>query len=286
MTTKSMSGRTCVVTGATSGIGKETARALAMAGARTVIVGRSRQKCEAVAGELRSIPGGADVEYLVADLTSRDDVRRVAKEILDRCPQLHVLVNNAGAVFAKRQESVDGVELTWALNVLAPFLLTNLLLERLAASAPARIVNVSSAAHRWGRMNFEDLQRRKGYGGFRVYGQSKLALLLFTYELARRLDGSGVVVNAVHPGLVRTGFGMNNTAVYRAGVKFANFFGGLSPEEGARTVIYAAMSPEVDGVTGKYFSRGRPIKSSKASYDIEPSRRLWSVCEEMVGLGK
>ena len=286
MTAKSMNGKTCVVTGATSGIGKETAKALAMAGARTIIVGRSRQKCETVAGELGSIPGGSDVEYLVADLTSRDDVRRVAKEILDRCPQLHVLVNNAGAVFTKRQESVDGIELTWALNVLAPFLLTNLLLGRLTASAPARVVNVSSAAHRFARIDFDDLQRRKGHGGFRTYGRSKLALLLFTYELARKIDGTGVTVNAVHPGLVRTGFGMNNTVMFRAGVKLANFFVGLTPEDGARTVIYLAMSAEVDGVTGKYFSRERPIKSSKASYDSESSRKLWAICEETTGLGK
>lgn len=282
---ESMRGKTCVVTGATSGIGRETVRALAQAGARTVIISRNPQKCEAVVSELKGSAGNSDVDCLVADLTSKADIRKVANELLSKHQRLDVLINNAGAVFSKRQESVDGIELTWALNVVAPFMLTNLLLDRLTASAPARVINVSSSAHRYGRMRFNDLQRRRWYSGMGTYGQSKLALLLLTHEFARRLDGRGITVNAVHPGLVRTGFGMNNSAIFRAGVKFANIFGSLSPEEGARTIIYLATSSEVEGVSGKYFSREKPIRSTNASYDADSARKLWAVCVEMSGVG-
>jgi NAD(P)-dependent dehydrogenase (short-subunit alcohol dehydrogenase family) len=301
----SMAGKTCLVTGATAGIGAVTARELARRGATVVIVGRSQERCQATAQAIRSQTGNPSVEFLRADLSSQAEIRRLVQEFLQRQSRLHVLVNNAGAMFAQRRESVDGIEMTLALNHLAYFLLTNLLLDTIRASSPARIVNVSSRAHEDVKgLDFEDLQARTharrfwGYGestlssllftlfaptrhpGFRQYARSKLANLLFTYELARRLDGTGVTANALHPGFVASNFSARN-GVYGWFIRrWAGLFA-ISVEEGAKTPIYLATSPEVEGVTGQYFVRQKAVASSLASRDEAAARRLWQLSEEL-----
>lgn len=278
-----MQGKSCLVTGATGGIGLVTARELARQGARVVLVGRSRERCLAAVEGIRQQTGNTGVDFIVADLSSLEQIRRAASEFAARHDRLDVLVNNVGAFFWKRQESVDGIEMTFALNHLSYFLLTNLLLDMLRASAPARVVNVSSDAHRGAQMNFDDLQNRRRYAGFRVYAQSKLANVLFTYELARRLEGSSVTANALHPGFVATNFAQNNGFLFRLFMPLAQL-SAISPEEGARTSIYLASSPEVEGVTGKYFVRQQAVQSSPASYDEQSARRLWDVSLELTGL--
>jgi len=279
-----MMGKTCVVTGATSGIGAATAEALAAMGARVIVVGRNPAKCEATVRGITERTGNRSVECLVADLSSQREVRRLAQEILARCPRLDVLVNDAGAIYSKRMESVDGIELTFALNHLAPFLLTNLLFDRLVASAPARVVTVTSGLHRQAAIRFDDLEGRKRYSGMRAYGQSKLANVLFTYELARRFDGTGVTATTLSPGMVATNFGMNNPGLMRAGVRIGNRLVGRTPAQGARTVIYLASSPEVAGVTGQHFEDERAVPSSNASHDEEAARRLWEISAKMTEL--
>lgn len=281
---ESMAGKTCLVTGATAGIGKVTAAALARRGATVVLIGRNPEKCERTARQIGEDTGRANVEFLVGDLSSQADVRRLARQFQERHRRLDVLVNNAGAFFPERRESLDGIEMTWALNHLAYFLLTSLLLETVRASAPARIINVSSDAHKNVTIDFDDLQGKQRYGGFRAYSQSKLANLLFTYELAGRLEGTGVTVNALHPGFVATsifdGPGLFAWFVRRVASAIA-----LRPEAGARTTIYLATSPEVSQVTGQYFVKERAVPSSRASRDQEAARRLWQVSEELTGLG-
>ncbi|HEY3343731.1 MAG TPA: SDR family oxidoreductase [Anaerolineaceae bacterium] len=278
---REMNEKVVLITGATGGIGKVTALELAKKGATLVGVGRSPAKTEAAAREIRELSGSSRVDFLVADLSSLAQVRRLAAEFLARYPRLDVLINNAGAVFSTRQETVDGYEMTFAFNHLAYFLLTNLLLERLKASAPVRIVNVSSAAHTFGPMNFDDLQSQHySMSGFRAYGQSKLANVMFTYALARRLQGSGVTVNALHPGTVNTGFGKNNPGWMKLGMAVSSLFS-ITPEQGAQTTIYLASSPEVEGVSGKYFDRCQPVRSSPASYDEAAQERLWQISEEL-----
>jgi NAD(P)-dependent dehydrogenase (short-subunit alcohol dehydrogenase family) len=278
---RSMVGKVALVTGATSGIGEATAAGLAARGATVVVVGRSAERAAATVARIRRRTPGATVESLLADLSSQRDVRRLAEAVTARHDRLHVLVNNAGAVFLRRRESPDGLELTFALNHLAYFLLTTLLLDTLKASAPARVVNVSSDAHQPARLDFDDLQAERGYSGFGVYGRSKLANLLFTYELARRLEGTGVTVNAVHPGVVASRFATNNGRLARLLRPLARPFM-LSPEQGARTVVYLATSPEVEGVTGQYFVRERPRRSSAASYDRAAAERLWQASADLV----
>lgn len=303
MAGQSMAGRTCLITGATAGIGEATARELARRGATVVIVGRSRERCEATVASIRHQTANPAVEFLVADLSSQAEVRRVASAFLDRHDRLHVLINNAGALFALRRESVDGIEMTLALNHLAPFLLTTLLLDTLRSSAPARIINVSSSAHDdVKRFDFDDPQarsRRPRYGhrelgsllkglalpwahpGFVQYAQSKLANLLFTYELARRLEGTGVTVNALHPGLVASRFTKGNGAFGRLMGFWVNLFG-VSPEEGARTPVYLASAREVEGVSGRYFLKEREAPSSAASRDEASASQLWLLSEACV----
>ena len=215
------------------------------------------------------------------------EVRRAAAEFNARHNHLDVLVNNAGAMFTQRQETVDGYELTFSLNHLAYFLLTNLLLDTIKSSAPARIVNVSSDVHKGAKLNFDDLQHQQSYGmgGINVYGESKLANILFTYELSRRLQGTGVTVNTLHPGVVRTGFGRNNSGLIRLIMPVIQRFG-ISEEQGAQTSIYLASSPEVEGVTGKYFDKSKAIPSSPESYDESAQKRLWTVSEELTGLAE
>jgi retinol dehydrogenase-12 len=278
-----LEGKVCIVTGATSGIGKETARALAHQGGTLILMGRNPDKTVATVEELRREADNPKIEYLLADLSSQDEIRCLVQEFKNHHNRLDVLVNNAGGFFLWRQESVDGIEMTFALNHLGYFLLTSLLLDTIVASAPARIINVSSGSHLRATMNFQDLQGRRSYSGPRAYGQSKLANVLFTYELARRLNGAGVTVNALHPGFVATNIGSNNGWIVRALRPLMNLRA-LSVEEGAETVIYLATSPDVEGVTGKYYFRCNAVTSSAYSDDVVVAQRLWRVSEEMTGL--
>jgi NAD(P)-dependent dehydrogenase (short-subunit alcohol dehydrogenase family) len=273
-----------LITGATNGIGKAAALALARQGANGVIVGRSPEKTQATVKEIQEQSGNSRVEGLVADLSSLAEVRRLAQAFQAQYPRLDVLINNAGGYFTRREVTVDGYERTFAFNHLAYFLLTNLLLPVLKASAPSRIVNVSSRAHVSGPLNFDDLQNQNySMGGNHAYGQSKLANVMFTYELARRLEGTGVTVNALHPGVVATGFGENNTGMTRAAMKLLHRFS-LSPEAGADTVVYLASAPEVAGVTGKYWDKRQAVPSSRESYDEAAQKRLWEISAQLTGL--
>ncbi len=281
--TQPMRDKICLVTGATFGIGQVTARALAQQGARVIVVGRNQEKCSVTVSQIQQQTGNRAVEYLLADLSSQSAVRQLAQEFKSRCRQLHVLVNNAGAVFFQRQVTVDGIEMTFGLNHLSCFLLTHLLLDVIQASAPARIVNVASRAHERARIHFDDLQGKQSYNAMRAYGQSKLGNVLFTYELARRLAGTRVTANALHPGVVGTGFAANNGSLVRLGLRLFHLFT-INPEQGAQTSIYLAASPEVEGITGKYFVDRQAVPSSPMSYDTAVAGRLWQVSAEMTGL--
>lgn len=280
----SMAGRTCLVTGATSGIGKATATGLARLGADLVLVGRDPAKGEATVAEIRAATANERVELLTADLSSQGSIRQLAVEYRRRHDRLHVLVNNAGGYWANRHVTADGLELTFALNHLAYFLLTSLLLDLLRASAPARVVNVTSGAQAVGRINFDDLQFERRYRGQAAYNQSKLANVLFTYELARRLEGTGVTVNCGAPGVVRTNFGRDDAGPgMRLLTPLVTPFM-RTPEQGADTSLYLAASPEAEGVTGGYYASRRARRSSRRSYDTGLARRLWRVSEELTGL--
>lgn len=272
-----------MITGASSGIGRETALALARQGARLVLVCRDARRAADTIAQIRAQTGNAHLELLLADLSSQQSIRQLAADYLASGRPLHVLINNAGVVNLRRRLSVDGIEEVLAVNHLAYFLLTNLLLERLVSSAPARIVNVASDAHKFGGMNFDDLQGERHYRVMRIYGQSKLANIMFTYELARRLAGSEVTVNCLHPGAVATGLGRNNGVWARGVVGFLGLFF-RTPVAGAATSIYLASSPAVAGVSGKYFSDCRARRSSKASYDEPSQRRLWEISARLTGL--
>jgi len=279
----SMKGRTCLITGATSGIGKATAAALARMGAHVFLVCRDPTRATTAVAEIQSESRDAEVTLLQADLASQASIRDVAREFLSRNQPLHVLVNNAGVVITQRTVTVDGIETVFAVNHLAYFLLTNLLLERLRSSAPARVINVASDAHKFGRIDFDDLGSEHRYRPMRVYGQSKLANIMFTYELARRLAGSGVTVNCLHPGAVATGLGKNNGAWARGIIALLRpFF--RTPESGAATSIYLAASPEIEGVSGQYFVDCKPRKSSPETYDVTATQRLWATCSQLTGL--
>lgn len=278
-----MQDKTVLITGATNGIGLETARTLAGMGARLIGVGRNAEKCAAVADQLRRETGNQQIEFLVADLSLPAQVRRVADNVRQQTDHLDVLINNAGMYFAKREESADGIEMTWALNHLNYFLLTDLLLDRLQAAPAARIVNVSSMAHAMTKgINFADVEYKTGYSGWTVYCQSKLANVMFTYELARRLAGTKVTANALHPGFVDSGFGHNNSGLIGTGLALVQKIVAKNPEQGAATSIYLATSPEVAGVSGKYFDNKKAKKSSSASYDVAAQQRLWELSEQMV----
>jgi NAD(P)-dependent dehydrogenase (short-subunit alcohol dehydrogenase family) len=276
----SMEGKICLITGATSGIGLVAARELARQGARLVLVGRNSAKCEAVTAQIRSETGNPQVEALVADLSSQDHVRELARRFRERHPRLDVLINNAGGMWLQRNLNGEGLEMTFAVNHLAYFLLTHLLLDMLKVSAPSRIVNVSSEAHRNARIDFDDLTGERRYSGWEQYCRSKLMNLLFTYELNRRLHGSGILVNALHPGWVATGFASNNGWRGRAIQLAARWFA-LTPEQGAQTIVYLASSPDVAGTSGRYFIRERPVASSAASYDEATAKQLWQVSTDL-----
>jgi NAD(P)-dependent dehydrogenase (short-subunit alcohol dehydrogenase family) len=278
---KNMKGKICLVTGATNGIGKATAQALAQMGATVVIVGRAGKRTSQVVEEIRSTTGNKNVDSLLADLSSQQEVRRLAHQFKNKYSQLHVLLNNAGAVFMQRQLSVDGIEMTFALNHLASFLLTDLLLDTIKASVPARIINVSSDAHASGKIEFDNLQGERNYSP-RVYENSKLANILFTMELARRLEGTGVTVNALHPGFTATGFAKNNGKVMATLVSIFAPLVARSPAKGAETSIFLASSPNVEGITGKYFYDSQVIAAAPQATDMVVARKLWDASTEMV----
>lgn len=278
---QSMQGKIVLVTGATSGIGLIAAKELARMGAQTILVSRSSEKCSTAATIIKKETGNEQVEFIAADLSTNAGVQHAAHEFKKRHTHLDVLLNNAGAVYMSRQVSTDGIEMTIALNHLNYFHLTALLLDVLKASAAARVVNVSSDAHRGGKINFDDLQLTKNYSGFGAYSQSKLANVLFTYELARKLQGTKVTANALHPGFVNTGFAKNNGSLFKLAMSL------LSPmqkkvEDGAQTSIYLATSLEVDGVSGKYFVDSKAVESDPASYDKPAAERLWQLSLELI----
>ncbi len=276
----SMQGKVCLVTGASSGLGFVTARGLARLGATVVIVCRNRQKGEAALAEIKTASGNDKVDLLLADLSSQQAIRQLADEFKRKYDRLDVLVNCAGGVVSKHNLTVDGYEQTFAVNHLGYFLLTSLLLDTLKASAPARIVSVASEAQSFGRINFDDLMGAKKYSAWAAYAQSKLANIMFTYELAKRLAGTGVTANALHPGVVRSGFGVDLGGIIGLGMKLIRPFE-ISPERGAQTIIYLATSPEVEGVSGEYFSNKKPIRSNKQSHDVADQQRLWQVSEQL-----
>jgi NAD(P)-dependent dehydrogenase (short-subunit alcohol dehydrogenase family) len=278
-----MAGRTVLVTGATGGIGKATALGLSAMGAHVAITGRDRARTEAAAREIREV-GRGEPAWFVGDLSSQAEVRRLADEALAALPRIDVLVNNVGGYWNSRHVTADGLERTFALNHLAPFLLTSLLLPRLSEGAPSRVVTVSSNAQSSGAIDFDDLQGERSYSGARAYSQSKLANLLFTYELARRLQGTSVTANAVHPGLVSTGFGSDDPGtIQRVLVPFIRPFM-KSPAQGAATSIHVATAADLERVSGQFFAGSKPKRSSERSYDEAVAARLWRVSAELVGL--
>lgn len=278
-----MAGRSVLVTGGTGGIGKATAVGLARLGANVAITGRDPGRLEEAVREIRAV-GNGQVEGFVADMSSQAEVRRLAGEVLLRLPRLEVLVNNVGGYWNTRHVTADGLERTFALNYLAPFLLTNLLLERLKESAPARIVDVSSNVQAMGRIDFDDLQGEHDYSGARAYSQAKLAIVLFTYELSRRLQGNQVTANSLHPGVVSTAFGAEDPGtVQRLLLPVMRPFM-KTPARGADTSIHAASAPALEQVTGRYFANGKPRKSSPRSYDEATAARLWHESAALVGL--
>jgi NAD(P)-dependent dehydrogenase (short-subunit alcohol dehydrogenase family) len=281
-----MKERVCIVTGASSGIGRATALGLAQIGATVVLVCRDRKRGESVVNEAKQRYKNSSVDLLLADLSSQESIRALANQYVSKYERLHVLINNAGAYFTKRHVTADGIETLFAVNYLAPFLLTNLLLDTLQKSAPSRIINVAGAHHSKGKINFDDLQGAKDFNGSRAIAQSKLAVVLYTYELARRLEGTGVTVNCSDPGMVAT----NLTDKDEDFPKFYKYMFKLlkpflkSPEKGAVTSIYLASSPEVEGITGQYFIDKKIIKSSPASHDIDTAKHLWDVSVSLTDL--
>jgi retinol dehydrogenase-14 len=282
--TKLMAGKTVLVTGGTGGIGRATAEGLARLGARVAVTGRDLARAQAAAAQIAAATANPAVDAFAADLSAQAGVRRLARQVPGAYPRLDVLVNNVGGFWARRHLTADGLEYTFALNHLAPFLLTNLLLDRLTACAPARIVTVSSGAQALGKIDFGDLQGERAYSGQRAYNQSKLANVMFTYELARRLAGTGVTATVCHPGVARTAFGAEDpTATMRTMTVLARPFM-KTPGQAAATPVYLASSPEVEGVTGRYFANRRPKKSSKPSYGTAAAARLWQLSADLAGL--
>ena len=278
-----MTGKTVLITGGTGGIGKAAAVGLASMGARVGITGRDRARAERAAKDIGA-ESGNPADVFVADLSSQTEVRRMAGEVLAAYPRLDVLVNNVGGFWSHRHTTADGLEHTFALNHLAPFLLTSLLLDRLTASAPARVVTVSSGAQSMGKIDFDDLMGEQDYSGQRAYNQSKLANVMFTYELGRRLEATGVTATALHPGMTNTAFSAEDPSRSMAPFVFAARPFMKSPKRGAKTAVYLASSPEVEGVTGQYFANRKAKKSHDASYDTVTTGRRWQVSADLVGV--
>jgi NAD(P)-dependent dehydrogenase (short-subunit alcohol dehydrogenase family) len=276
-----LDGKTILITGATNGIGLVAAYELARMRAHTIIIGRDAQKCTSAVEDIKRETGNSEVEYIVADLSTRAGVQHAAHEFKKRHTRLDVLLNNAGAMFMQRLVTPDGIEMTFALNHLNYFHLTILLLDILKTTGASRVINVSSGAHQGAKMNFDDLQFEKHFQGMTAYGQSKLANILFTYELARKLEGTRVTTNALHPGFVNTGFAKNNNWLVKAGMSLLSPIQ-RSPKQGAQTSIYLASSPEVESVTGKYFVDSKAVPSDPASYNRASAERLWQISLEMI----
>ena len=278
-----MRGKACMVTGANAGIGRATALGLARTGATVVMVCRNTDRGQEALAWVQQESGNSSVRLLLADLSSQASIHRLATDFKALYPALHVLINNAGIIPRRRILTEDGLETQFAVNHLAYFLLTALLLDVLKAGAPARIINVSSQLHGRAPLDFDDLQSERSYNRVLVYARTKLANVLHSYELARMLEGTGVTANCLHPGVVATNLLADATGLPRA-IRFAVRVVRASPEAGARTSLYLATSTEVEGVTGKYFARQRAVPSSKASYDQPAARRLWRISEELTGL--
>ncbi len=274
-----MHGKICMITGANSGIGKATALSIAEMGAVVIMICRDKNRGESAQKEIINETGNKSVDLLICDLTSQESIYKLVENFKKKYQKLHVLINNAGVVKTNRTLTIDGFETTFAVNYLAPFLLTNLLLDILKKSVPSRIVNVSSGIHKNGNINFDDLQAENKYRSYKAYGQSKLALILFTYELSKKIKGTGVTVNALHPGFTRTNIGRDYSVFIRAFTKLSK-----NPKKGAETSIYLATSPEVEGITGKYFIKKQQTMSSKDSYNKELAKELWKVSLELTKL--
>jgi len=281
-----MQGKTVVVTGGTSGIGEVAALRLAEKGARIVLIARDPARTAATLAKLKNANPSAMHAAHYGDLSALAEMKRVASEVAAAEPRIDVLVNNAGAVFLSRQTSLDGLEMTFATNHMAYFVVTNILLDRLKATPGARIVSTASDAHKSGKLDFDDLQSEKSYGSFRVYGTSKLCNILFTRELARRLDGADVTANCLHPGFVGTRFGQNNASnVFTRLLRNAVMSLGISPEEGAKTIIHLASSPDVATISGEYFYKCKVAEPTAAAQDDGTAKRLWDVSAKIAGLG-
>ena len=275
-----MNGKVCLVTGATDGIGKVSARVLAELGAKVIIVGRNPEKSAIVLAELRSISGNENIDLLMADLAVMQEVRDLAEQVISRYDRIDVLLNNAGGYFTKHEITSDGLEMTFALNHMSYFLLTNKLMELLKYSAPARIVNVSSDAHYGVNMEFENLNGEQEYKAWKAYQKSKLANVLFTYELLKKVPGN-ITVNCLHPGFVATNFGHNNGGFFGPVLKIAQRISAIDPEEGAKTSIFLCSAPEVKGVSGKYFYKCQPKTSSRESRNMDTGKRLWQISSDI-----
>lgn len=278
-----MKGKVCLITGSTAGIGKSAAIGLARMGADLILVGRDPARAKAAKDEVGAAASGGQVELMIADLSSQQQIRKLVQDFQTGHKRLDVLINNAGALFDERQLTEDGIEATFATNHLAYFLLAELMIPLLKQTPGARIVNVASDAHRWGNLDFENLQGEKKYSPWAAYGLSKLANIMFTYELARRLEGGGVTANCMHPGAVRTSLFRDFSGITGGVLKLAGAFF-RSPEKGAETIVYLASSPEVDGVSGKYFKDCKPIRSTNQSMDQAAAVRLWEVSERLTHL--
>lgn len=278
-----MRDKVVVITGATSGIGAVAAEQLAAMGARIVLVARDRARAEAELARLREKGPGLRHSVYYADLSSLEDMKRVGREIAAAESRIDVLINNAGALFSHRTLTADGLEMTFATNHMSYFVLTEMLRQRLIASAPARVINTSSDAHRRNKLDFDDLQSAKGYAGFKIYGRSKLCNILYTQELARSLAGTGVTANSLHPGFVATRFGDQSGGSFSVMVRLAKNFA-ISPEKGAETIVYLASSDDAAKVSGEYFYKCRRATPTKEAQDDEAARRLWRESERLAGL--
>jgi NAD(P)-dependent dehydrogenase (short-subunit alcohol dehydrogenase family) len=281
---ENLKGKICIVTGANSGIGKIVATALANMGATLIMVCRVKEKAQIVWEEIKRKTKNINIELILTDLSSQKEIRALASNIKEKYAKIDVLVNNAGGMNFGYSETIDHIETTFATNHLGYFLFTNLILDILKSADRARIINVASDAEKTGDIDFEDINLKKNYSCFRAYSQSKLANIMFTYELARKLVGTNIVVNCVHPGVVP------NTKIGKGSKTFANFIASVpanlirTPEEGAETIIWLASSKDIEGISGKYFYEKREIKSSAKSYDLDIAKRLWKLSEEMTGL--